>query len=107
MTFMKPTRAMALMATAALLVTGCSSAAGGPPGASEDGEDSVFEIYGQEVPFESELADMLPADVKDKGVLVFSTDAAGPPRTFVDADGKIAGVIPDLLEAIGATLGVD
>lgn len=98
-----------LVATAAALtlaVAGCASG-GGSSSASGGGEEAVFEIYGQEVPFEQDLHDMLPEDVQEKGVLVFSTDAAGPPRTFVDEKGDIVGVIPDLLLAIGATLGVE
>lgn len=66
-----------------------------------------FEIAGVKVPFDQKLHDMLPQDVKDSKKLVFSTDAAGPPRTFTDETGKIAGVIPDLIAALGATLGVD
>lgn len=53
------------------------------------------------------LRDMLPDDVKTRNKLVFTTDGAAPPRAFIDEKGKIAGVIPDLLAAVGATLGVD
>ena len=66
-----------------------------------------FMIDGVAVPFNQELHDALPADVLESGRLVFSTDAAGPPRTFTDENGNIAGVIPDLIAAVGATLGVD
>lgn len=105
------TRARATMlfastAVAALALAGCASGgtAGGTPEPTDDG---TFEIYGVEVPFDEELADMLPEDLQEAGVLTFTTDAAGPPRTFTDENGDIAGVIPDLLLAIGATLGVE
>lgn len=65
------------------------------------------EVAGKTVTLNEELRAKLPPDVIEKGRLVFSTDAAGPPRTFVDEQGNIAGVIPDLISAIGATLGVE
>jgi len=102
-------RAMTLAASVAALtlaVSGCSSPS--TPGASESpSESGVFTIYGAEVPFDEELAGMLPEDVTEKGTLVFTTDGAAPPRSFVDENGDLAGVIPDLLAAIGATLGVE
>ncbi len=102
-------RAMALAASAAaltLVVAGCASS--GTPGATESPTDSgVLTLYGAEVPYNEELAAMLPEDVTEKGTLVFTTDGAAPPRSFVDENGDLAGVIPDLLTAIGATLGVE
>lgn len=105
----KRLRATALVAAAAavsLAVSGCQSGSGGssPTAGTEEG---VFEIYGEEVPFNQQLYDMLPDDVKEKGSLSFSTDAAGPPRTFVDESGEIVGVIPDVIAAVGATLGLE
>lgn len=66
-----------------------------------------FSIHGVDVPLNEELRAMLPADVIEEGELSFSTDAAGPPRAFIDENGEIAGVIPDLILAVGATLGLD
>lgn len=66
-----------------------------------------FEVAGVTVSRNEDLRGMLPADVIEKGSLTFTTDAAGPPRTFVDENGNIAGVIPDLLGAVGAALGVE
>lgn len=65
------------------------------------------EVAGVKVKAVPALRDMLPDDVKAKNKLVFTTDAAAPPRTFIDEKGKLAGVIPDLLAAVGATLGVE
>lgn len=100
------TRAMTLAASAAalaLIVTGCSSS--GTPSSSESASGAAGAAYG--AAFDQTLADMLPQDVVDKGKLVFTTDGAAPPRSFVDDQGNLAGVIPDLLTAIGVTLGVD
>lgn len=103
----RATMLVAATAIAALAVTGCASGGNAGGTTAEPTGDATFEIYGVEVPFDEELADGLPDDIKEKGAIVFSTDAAGPPRTFVDEEGEIAGVIPDLLLAMGATLGVD
>ncbi|MFV0375019.1 transporter substrate-binding domain-containing protein [Microbacterium sp.] len=96
--------ALALAGAALLAVAGCASTDG--TGAGGDTPQGT-EIYGVEVPFDQDLRDMLPADILEKNTLVFSTDAAAPPRVFVDENGEIAGVIPDMLTALGATLGVE
>ena len=66
-----------------------------------------FEVAGVTVPFNQALRDLLPPDVLEANRLSFTTDANGPPRTFMDETGAIAGVIPDLIGAVGATLGVE
>jgi polar amino acid transport system substrate-binding protein len=66
-----------------------------------------IEIAGKKVTLDQTLRDKLPDDVKTKNKLVFSSDAAAPPRVFIDEKGKMVGVIPDLISAIGATLGVE
>lgn len=66
-----------------------------------------FEVAGKKVTLDQALRDKLPDDVKAKNKLVFSSDAAAPPRVFIDEKGKMVGVIPDLIGAIGATLGVE
>lgn len=100
---------LAVTTALALAISGCQTTPGdgGPSGAPGNTDGDVFEIYGMEVPYNEELAANLPQDVVDKGVLVFTTDAAGPPRTMIDESGDIVGVIPDLVNAVGATLGVD
>ncbi|MFV0374821.1 ABC transporter substrate-binding protein [Microbacterium sp.] len=98
-------RSVAVIAAAATVSLALAACATGGDSAAET--DDVFVIYGEEVPFNQELYDMLPDDVKEKGSLSFSTDAAGPPRTFVDDSGEIVGVIPDVIHAVGATLGLE
>ncbi|MFV0375021.1 ABC transporter substrate-binding protein [Microbacterium sp.] len=107
----------AAVASLALVVAGCASGdgagsgdsggSGGSGGSGDGGGQEVFQIYGMDVPEVAELVDQLPQDVVDKGTLVFTTDAAGPPRTMIDENGDIVGVIPDLIHAVGATLGLD
>lgn len=98
-------RCLSLTAFGAVLLTGCAASSDLNGDIASEGAQP-FEIYGVAVPFDQELRDMLPADVVEKNALVFSTDAAAPPRVFVDENGDIAGVIPDMLAAVGATLGV-
>jgi polar amino acid transport system substrate-binding protein len=90
------------LAVAAALSAASLAVSGGTAGAA-----ATFEINGKKVQLDQSLRDKLPDDVKKKNKLTFTTDAAAPPRTFVDEKGQLAGVIPDLLNAIGATLGVD
>jgi len=99
-----------LLTVFAVALAGCAggTSGGGSGGSAAPEETSdTFEIYGLEVPYDEELFNMLPEDVQESKKLVASTDAAGPPRTFVNEEGKVDGVIPDLLLALGATLGVE
>ncbi|GAA2998070.1 ABC transporter substrate-binding protein [Streptomyces fulvorobeus] len=52
------------------------------------------------------LADLLPKDIKDKGVVKVGSDIAYPPVEFKDKSGKIVGIDPDLGAALGKQLGV-
>lgn len=102
---LRATMLVASTAVVALVAAGCAGSST-PAASTPATSGTAFEIYGKQVPFDQKLADELPADVKQKGTISFSTDAAGPPRTFIDDKGNIAGVIPDLMEAVGATLGL-
>lgn len=102
----KLTGLIAGAALAGLVLSGCATTVT----AEEEepvAESAAFELYGMEVPFDQALQDGLPADVIEEGSLVFTSDAAAPPRSFIDDSGEIVGVIPDLLAALGATLGVE
>jgi polar amino acid transport system substrate-binding protein len=53
------------------------------------------------------LAAMLPADIKQSGVIRMAINPAYPPFESVDTDGKtLAGLDPDLAHAMGDLLGV-
>ncbi|QNE74994.1 transporter substrate-binding domain-containing protein [Streptomyces finlayi] len=53
------------------------------------------------------LADLLPKEIKDKGVIKVGSDIAYPPVEFKDKSGKTVGIDPDLGAALGKQLGVD
>ncbi|TRV71316.1 ABC transporter substrate-binding protein [Streptomyces sp. 130] len=52
-------------------------------------------------------ADLLPAEIKSKGVIRVGSDIAYPPVEFKDESGKTAGIDPDLGAALGKVLGVE
>lgn len=55
----------------------------------------------------SSPADLLPADIKSKGVIKVGSDIAYPPVEFKDGSGKTTGIDPDLAAALGKELGVE
>ncbi|WNI22494.1 ABC transporter substrate-binding protein [Streptomyces sp. ITFR-16] len=52
-------------------------------------------------------ADLLPAEIKSKGVIKVGSDIAYPPVEFKDKSGKTVGIDPDLADALGKELGVE
>src|SRR3954469_5830944 len=52
------------------------------------------------------LADKLPKEIRDKGVIKVGSDIAYAPVEFKDSAGKVAGIDPDLAAAMGKQLGV-
>nr|WSW66834.1 ABC transporter substrate-binding protein [Streptomyces sp. NBC_00995] len=55
----------------------------------------------------SSPADLLPPDIKSKGVIKVGSDIAYPPVEFKDGSGKTVGIDPDLAAALGKELGVE
>ncbi|MEU1468390.1 ABC transporter substrate-binding protein [Streptomyces sp. NPDC005761] len=55
----------------------------------------------------SSAADLLPADIKSKGVIKVGSDIAYPPVEFKDGSGKTVGIDPDIAAALGKELGVE
>ncbi|THA32982.1 ABC transporter substrate-binding protein [Streptomyces sp. A1277] len=55
----------------------------------------------------SSPADLLPAEIKSKGVIKVGSDIAYPPVEFKDKSGKTVGIDPDLADALGKELGVE
>ncbi|GGZ76065.1 ABC transporter substrate-binding protein [Streptomyces echinoruber] len=52
------------------------------------------------------LADKLPKEIRDKGVIRVGSDIAYAPVEFKDNSGKVVGLDPDLAAAMGKQLGV-
>ncbi|MEU8489207.1 transporter substrate-binding domain-containing protein, partial [Streptomyces sp. NPDC048641] len=51
------------------------------------------------------LADKLPKEIRDKGVITVGSDIAYAPVEFKDKSGQTAGIDPDLAAAMGKQLG--
>lgn len=52
------------------------------------------------------LSDLLPKEIRDKGVVKVGSDIAYPPVEFKDKSGRTVGIDPDIAAAIGKQLGV-
>ena len=94
-TFVAP---LALAAAAALTLTGCVNNETAPAPGGGGGSDVSVD--------EASVA-LLPDDVKDAGKLVIGTDPTYAPNEFKDADGNPIGWEIDLVDAVGAKLGLD
>ncbi|CAL9306242.1 MULTISPECIES: ABC transporter substrate-binding protein [unclassified Streptomyces] len=97
---LRASRTVAVAATAvagAMLLTACGDQT--QNGASEK------ETKGSAVA-SAPLADKLPKDIRDKGVIKVGSDIAYAPVEFKDKDGKTVGIDPDLADAMGKQLGV-
>ncbi|CAL9441695.1 ABC transporter substrate-binding protein [Streptomyces pilosus] len=86
----------AIAVAGALLLTGCGDQT------KDSGSDSSETQAGTSAP----LADKLPEEIRDKGVVKVGSDIAYAPVEFKDDSGKVVGIDPDLADAMGKQLGV-
>ncbi|MGH3703977.1 MAG: ABC transporter substrate-binding protein [Agromyces sp.] len=87
-------------AAAVLLLSGCVDNTTG--GGEADTDASAPTIVVDEA-----AAALLPAEIADSGKLVVGTDAAYPPNEYKDDDGNPIGWDVDLVDALGAKLGLE
>lgn len=87
----------ALLAAAALALTGCVNNADG-------GAASGVDISG--VKADEAAVALLPDDVKSSGKLLIGSDLAYPPNEYLDADGNPTGWAVTLTDAVSAKLGL-
>jgi polar amino acid transport system substrate-binding protein len=85
----------AIAVAGALILTGCGDQ-------TKDNNDSSGSSSAGAAP----LADKLPAQIRDKGVIRVGSDIAYAPVEFKDDSGKVVGIDPDLAAAMGKQLGV-
>lgn len=90
----------AIASAAALLFTGCVDNTV-QPSTSAEGDT------GASIAVDEAAVALLPAEIKDAGVLVVGTDAAYPPNEYKDADGNPIGWDVDLVDALGKKLGLE
>ncbi len=61
-----------------------------------------------EVTEDAKLAEMVPAEIRDKGTLNIGSDASYAPNEYLDTDGKtVIGMDVDLFDAVAKKLGLE
>ncbi|MGW0332618.1 ABC transporter substrate-binding protein [Streptomyces sp. NPDC003011] len=86
----------AIAVAGTLLLTGCGDQT------KDGGSDSTDTASASAAP----LADKLPKEIRDAGVVKVGSDIAYAPVEFKDSSGKTVGIDPDLAAAMGKQLGV-
>jgi polar amino acid transport system substrate-binding protein len=89
----------AIVAAAALLLTGCVNNEGSGSGSSASSGQSAGSK-------DASIAALLPANIKSSGKLQVGVDATYPPNEYKDSSGKAIGWDIDLFNAVSAKLGV-
>ncbi|MFN8196011.1 MAG: ABC transporter substrate-binding protein [Nocardioidaceae bacterium] len=89
-------RPAVILATAALVLSGCAN--NEPTNATDKPTENVSE--------DTSVADKLPADIADAGVIKIGIDPTYPPNEYKDANGKPIGWEVELMDAVAAKLGV-
>lgn len=87
----------AIVVAGALVLSGC-----GDQTKKDGGDDGGKKGSSKAAP----LADKLPQEIRDKGVIRVGSDIAYAPVEFKDKNGDTAGLDPDLAAAMGSLLGV-
>ncbi len=92
----------ALAALAALVAAGCAA----PEEDSPAGTDADAEVTTLEK--DDQIAEMLPAEIQEEGVVKVASGVSFPPMEFFDTDNKtVLGFDADLGKALGEVLGVE
>jgi polar amino acid transport system substrate-binding protein len=56
----------------------------------------------------TDIASLVPAEIRSKGTLIVAADATYAPNEFIGEDGKtVEGMDPDLAQALGEVLGLE
>ena len=91
---------VAAAAAAVLLLSGCVDNTTG-------GGETTTDASAPTIAVDEAAAALVPAEIADSGKLVVGTDAAYAPNEFKDADGNPIGWDVDLVDALGAKLGLE
>ncbi|MGX1133063.1 polar amino acid transport system substrate-binding protein [Streptomyces glaucescens] len=89
----------AIAVAGALMLTGCGDQT--ENGGGSDSTDATTKTV------EAPLADRLPKEIRDKGIIKVGSDIAYAPVEFKDDSGKTVGIDPDIAAAMGKQLGVE
>lgn len=91
--------AMALTATAALALTGCTTNTEGPQDSGEPREEVSLEA-------DEEIAALVPDEIREKGVIVIGTNPPYAPNEFKNERGEIVGFDIDVMTAAAQLMGL-
>ncbi|MEU9090795.1 ABC transporter substrate-binding protein [Streptomyces sp. NPDC048428] len=91
----------AIAVAGAMLLTACGDQT------KNNADDSASPKAGDGASAAASPADLLPSDIKAKGVIKVGSDIAYPPVEFKDDSGKVVGIDPDIAAALGKELGVE
>ncbi|MBS7547045.1 ABC transporter substrate-binding protein [Dietzia massiliensis] len=91
--------ALAMTATAALALTGCTTNTEGPQDSGEPREEVSLEA-------DESIAALVPAEIRDKGVIVIGTNPPYAPNEFKDENGEIVGFDIDVMTAVAQLMGL-
>ena len=91
--------ALAVTATAALALTGCTTNTEGPQDSGESKDEVTMEK-------DDEIAALVPAAIRDEGVLVIGTNPPYAPNEFKNEQGDIVGFDVDVMTAVAQLMGL-
>ena len=91
---------LAMSATAAIALTGCTTNTEGPEDSGEPREEVTVEV-------DDEIAALVPADLRERGVLVIGTNTPYAPNEFKNENGEIVGFDIDVMDAVAAVMGLE
>ena len=93
------TAVFALAATAVLTLTGCTTNTEGPG----DSGEPKNEVSADK---DADIAALVPAAIRDKGVLVIGTNPPYAPNEFKDEKGEMVGFDIDVMTAVAQVMGL-
>lgn len=91
--------ALALTATAALALTGCTTNTEGPKDSGAPKEEVSLQK-------DDAVAALVPADIRDRGTLVVGSNVPYAPNEFKNEKGEIVGFDIDVVKAVAQLMGL-
>lgn len=91
---------LATSATAALVLTGCTTNTEGPEDTGEPRQEVTVETN-------DEIAALVPADLRERGTIVIGTNTPYAPNEFKNENGEIVGFDIDVMDAVATVMGLD
>lgn len=91
---------LAISATAALALTGCTTNTEGPEDTGEPRQQVAVET-------DEQIAALVPAELRERGVIVIGTNTPYAPNEFKNENGEIVGFDIDVMNAVAAVMGLE